>query len=75
MASPKTLYPWLMPDSARWSPARDYVTGILRPFERLECDTFEEQGPHGRAVRLDGSHYLFITRESDVVEAIRQFLR
>jgi pimeloyl-ACP methyl ester carboxylesterase len=75
MASPKTLYPWLMPDSARWSPARDYVTGILRPFERLECDTFEEQAPHGRAVRLDGSHYLFITRESDVVEAIRQFLR
>jgi pimeloyl-ACP methyl ester carboxylesterase len=75
MATAKTLYPWLMPDSARWSPARDYADNILRPFEHVECDTFEEQAPHGRTARLDGGHYLFITRESDVVEAIRGFLR
>jgi pimeloyl-ACP methyl ester carboxylesterase len=75
MATPKTLYPWLTQDSARWSPARDYVVTILRPFEHAECDAFEETAPHHRTVRLDGSHYLFITRESDVVEAIREFLR
>jgi pimeloyl-ACP methyl ester carboxylesterase len=75
MATPKTLYPWLTPDSARWGAARDYATDVLRPFEHYECDTFEDEAPHGRTVRLDGGHYVFITRESDVVEAIREFLR
>lgn len=74
-ATARTLYPWLTPDSARWGPARDYAISIVRPFEHLECDAFEEEAQHRRTVRLDGSHYVFITRESDVVEAMQDFLR
>jgi hypothetical protein len=74
LATPKSFFPWLAPDSARWSPARDYVDTYLRPFLHLECDTFQDQAPRARTVALDGGHYLFITRESDVVVALQDFL-
>jgi pimeloyl-ACP methyl ester carboxylesterase len=74
LATTKSVFPWLAKDSARWSPARDYVDTYLRPFLHLECDTFQDQAPHARTVALDGGHYVFITREPDVAVALQDFL-
>jgi pimeloyl-ACP methyl ester carboxylesterase len=68
------LYPWLTPDSTRWTTAQAYDEGVLLPFQRRECATFARTAPRGRAVTLDSGHYIFITREPDVVHLVREFV-
>jgi pimeloyl-ACP methyl ester carboxylesterase len=74
LATPASEYPWLTRDSLRWAAAERYVETIRRPFQRQQCNRFLRSAPHGRVVELDGSHFIFITREREVVHALSAFL-
>lgn len=74
LASPRTLYPWLTPDSARWHVGQTYVDDILNPFLHRECDMFRQEAPQGQTVLITSNHYIFIVREAAVLRAMRTFL-
>jgi pimeloyl-ACP methyl ester carboxylesterase len=75
-ATVRSRYFWLdtIADRPRTAAVRTYLTDWLNPWQRRGVESFVRTIPNGRTLRLEGSHYLFITNESEVVDAMRSFL-
>jgi pimeloyl-ACP methyl ester carboxylesterase len=74
LATVASEFPWLTPDSSRYGAAQRFVQKERRPLQVAECARFGVETNSRRTTALEGHHYMFIARQSDVVREIRSFL-
>jgi len=61
-------------DSVTWQEASRWTESQLRPFLARGHQRFLDQIPNGRLIRLDGDHYIFVSREERTLAELRDFL-
>lgn len=67
-------YPWLVPGTADHARAERFVERAVQPEVRARCEAFESLVPTARAVRVPGSHFLFVQQPDVVAREIRRLV-
>jgi pimeloyl-ACP methyl ester carboxylesterase len=71
-----TVFPWLPTDATQERrKAQDFLDTVLIPHQRRQVERFRQEVPNGRVIVMpDTHHYLFITRQDEVVREMKAFL-
>jgi hypothetical protein len=75
-ATVQTRWPWLdgVTDSATVARAQRYLDELVIPWQSASIDRFRRELPRAIVQRIDGSHYFFVSHETEVLASIQSFL-
>lgn len=72
--SVEQAYPWPFASPLARLNAWNWHTGRWKPFAREQQERFAKEVARGRAEKIQGNHYLFLSNEDEIVARIKSFL-